>query len=122
MEHSKDFYQNLVKVLEYLLNVDRSINNDKGREIAGDYWGAILDFFRNNRGTYLMCGGHVGTNDREALKSILAESKKKIEDIEKAEHDRQLNNKGIKVAIWCGVGGLIVSIISLVFSIIAISK
>lgn len=122
MEHSKEFYQKLIKVIEYLLNVDRSINNDKGREIAGDYWGDIVNFFRNHRGGYIYSRNYIGVKDREALESLLSECRNHVADIEKTEKDRQLNNKGIKVAIWCGIGGLVVAIISLVFSIIAISK
>lgn len=40
-----------------------------------------------------------------------------IRNIENAEHDRKLNNAGIIVAICCGIIGIIISCVSLIWTI-----
>ncbi|MCM1142098.1 MAG: hypothetical protein NC453_26305 [Muribaculum sp.] len=56
------------------------------------------------------------------LVPVIADCKHLIKAIEKAEHDRWLDNSGKWIAIICGVGGFIVSLIALVLSIIAFQK
>ena len=120
MEHSKEFYQRLVKVIEYLLNVDRSIDNDKGKEIAGENWGDIIDFFRNHRGVYFFSHNYIGVKDREKLISLLAECKSKIADIDKSEYDRELANLESRENIKYGRKGYRIAIAALVISLLAL--
>lgn len=104
-----------------MLSENKLIMADKGKELSGDYWGAILDLFRDTRGTYLLVGGSVGMNDRDALKSLLAECKNKIVDIEEAEHDRLLANTESEANIRYGKRGYIMSIIALAISVLALA-
>lgn len=61
--------------------------------------------------------GQFHISKRPLLASLRKDCEHEIQKIDKAERDRKLNNRGIRVAIWCGIGGLFISIISLLWTI-----
>lgn len=117
MEHSKEFYQSVVRVIDYLNDGHDEVPKDKGHELAGNYWREIGKLFADNTPCSFFEYGRFSINHSEDLGPIYENCKHLLKSIDKAEHDRKLNNRGIKVAIWSAILGLIVSFCSLIWTI-----
>lgn len=113
MQHCKEYYESLIRVIDCLASGQKEISPQEGEELAGPYWNDIgfslksekHIYFHNNR---LQC------EQTLRLPSLRKQALDAIAVIDKADKDRKLNNLGIIIAICCGVGGLILSIISLI--------
>lgn len=122
MEHSKEYYQSFVTFLQTACDKEeRSFSYEEGCKIAGDYWMAICDYLKERRLANVNYGD-MYIHDFPPLAPIIADCEAMVDAIEKAEHDRWLDNSGKWIAIICGVGGFIVSLVALVLSIIAFQK
>lgn len=123
MEHSKEYYQSFIRVIDFLSPSDVwDITPEKGIELAGNYWpeiGRVLkEEYRVGRFDY----GQFHISKRAMLAPIREDCVHIIEKLKKEEKNTWLDNAGKRTAIICGIGGLIISIISLIFSIIAYNK
>lgn len=115
MEHSKDFYETVIRVIDSLGNEKWSIHNEKARLAAGNYWTEIVRLIRSytDNDSYRSCG----ISHPPCLRVVREDCERMIRNIENAEHDRKLNNAGIIVAICCGIIGIIISCVSLIWTI-----
>lgn len=120
MEHSREFYESVIRVIDYINPYSKDVwdvTPEKGQELAGDYWPEIGRMFKAvlHLGWFEYGGFHI--NDRPRLAPLRKDCEHEIDKIDKAERDRKLNNRGIKVAMWCAILGIIISIVSLIWTI-----
>lgn len=120
MEHSKEFYESIIRVIDHLNPYSKDVWNvtpEKGQELAGDYWPEIGRMFKEDLKLGWFEYGQFRINNRPQLAPLRKDCEHAIEKIDKAERDRKLNNRGIKVAMWCAILGIIISIVSFIWTI-----
>lgn len=120
MEHSKEFYESAIRVIDYLNPYSTEawdVMPDKGEELAGGYWPEIGRMFKEDLHLGWFDHGQFHINKRPLLASLRKDCEYAIEKIDKAERDRKLSNRGIKVAMWCTILGIVISIVSLIWTI-----
>ena len=120
MEHSREFYESVIRVIDYLNPYSKGVWDvmpDQGQELAGDYWPEIGRMFKEDLHLGWFEYGKFHINKREQLAPLRKDCEHAIEKIDKAERDRKLNNRGIKVAMWCAILGIIISIVSFIWTI-----
>lgn len=123
MEHSKEFYESIIRVIDYLNPYTKEVwdvSPEKGQELAGDYWPEIGRMFNENYhlGWFAYGGFHIG--DRPRLASLRKDCEHEIERIVNAEQDRTLTNEESLSNIKYGRKGYKLSIIAIIVSGIAI--
>lgn len=122
MEHSKEYYQSFVTFLQTACDKQQhAFSYEEGCSIAGDYWMAICNYLKE-QGLARVNYGDLYIHQFPPLVPIIADCRHLIKAIEKAEHDRWLDNSGKWFAIICGVGGFFISLISIYLSIMAYTK
>lgn len=123
MEHSKEYYQGFIRVIDYLTPKDVwNITPEKGKELTGNYWSEIGRVLKEDyKAGYFEYGGfHV--SKRDCLAPIKEDCIHIIKKIDKEDHDRWLNNTGKWIAIICGVGGFLISLLSIYLSFMAYTR
>lgn len=123
MEHSREFYESIIRVIDYLNPYTKDVwdvSPEKGEELAGGYWPEIGRMFseKYRLGWFAYGGFHI--DDRPRLASLRKDCEYEIEKIDKAERDRLLANEESAANIKYGKKGFSISIIALVISGIAI--
>lgn len=96
MEHSKEFYESVIRVIDYLNPYSKEVWDvmpGKGAELAGDYWPEIGRMFKEDLHLGWFDWGRFHINKRERLASLKKECEHIIARIEKAEADRELANR-----------------------------
>lgn len=122
MYHSKEYYQAILHVIDYVNEfLPDSITLEKGVDLAGDYWPAVIKAFQNADVIRTSSGGSIWLRDLQNLAPLAAECEAKIKAIEASEKHFKLSieqmenqivygRKGYrlsKVAIWISVGSFI---------------
>lgn len=120
MEHSKEFYQSVIRVIEYISEGNRSILCEKGEELAGNYWPAVVVLFKEHHAVSVMEGGDIHVTQWQYLNPIYEDCKNHVRFIEKAEADRELANREKIENITYGRKGYRLSRIAILLSAIAI--
>lgn len=118
--HSIEFYQSVIKVIEYFDEGNRAISNQKGNELSGNYWPAIVALFVENKAVVAVKGGEIVLTHGTNLYPVYEDCKNIIKEMEKAEHDRNLRNKESEENIKYGRKGYELSKIAIWLSAIAI--
>lgn len=122
MEHSKEFYESVIRVIEHIAEGNTSVSCDKGNELAGNYWPAVVDWFKDEKAVTVMTGGDIWLTQKHRLNPILEDCRNIIKNIRKSENDRLLDNTGKWIAIVCGVGGFLISLLSIYLSFMAYTR
>lgn len=96
MEHSREFYESVISVIDYLNPYTKEIwdvSPEKGEELAGDYWWEIGRMLCEDYhlGNFAYGGFHIG--DRPRLASLRKDCEHEIEKIDMSEQDRLLSNE-----------------------------
>lgn len=123
MEHSKEFYQSVIRVIDYLNPYAKEVwevSPEKGQELAGDYWPEIGRMFKEDFHLGWFEYGRFHINDRPQLAPIREDCKHIIEAIDKTEQDRLLANEESVCNIRYGKKGFRISIVAIIISGIAI--
>lgn len=123
MEHSKEFYESVIRVIDYLGPYSKDVWNvtpDKGQELAGDYWPEIGRMFKEDYHLGWFDHGQFRINNRPQLAPLRKDCEHEIEKIDKAEQDRLLSNEESVCNIKYGRKGFRISIVAIIISGIAI--
>lgn len=122
---TKEYYQALMAVIEYVGKGHREISCDKGTELAGNYWPRICQLLRNEKIATIFASGDLCITRPQYLNPIHADCIHAIAEIAKKDADRDLDNKAkesnmryARRAFWISIGALIVAATSLVWQII----
>ena len=121
MEHSKEFYNSLIRVIDYLKPDVWNIEPEKGMELAGNYWPEIGRMLKEDYHAGWFEYGNFHITRREKLPPLREDCKHMIEIIEEAEHDRLLANTESEANIKYGKRGYVMSIIALAISVLALA-
>lgn len=90
---SKEYYQALMSVIEYVASGHSEITCEKGTELSGEYWARIFRLFKNEGIGVGLSGGDFHVTQPQYLNPIYADCIHAIKDIEKREVDRELSNR-----------------------------
>ena len=123
MEHSREFYESVIRVIDYLnpyLTEVRYVMPDKGAELAGGYWPEIGRMFKEDLHLGWFECGRFYIGKRERLAPLRKDCEHRIEKIDKAEQDRLLANEESICNIKYGRKGFRISIVAIIISGIAI--
>lgn len=93
MEHSREFYESVIRVIDYIADGNRNVSRKKGEELAGNYWLAIVTLFKEHHSVSVYAGDDIYVTHGKYLNPLYEDSKHAIERIEKAEQDRLLANE-----------------------------
>ena len=122
---TKEFYQSLMAVIEYIAAGHSEVTCEKGEELSGEYWPRIYRLFSNEHVGVGISGGDFHITQPQYLSPIYADCGHALEEIGKREADRLLDNrvkesniKYARRAFWISVGALIVAATSLVWQLI----
>lgn len=123
---TKEFYQSLMAVIEYIAAGHSEVTCEKGEELSGEYWPRIYRLFSNEHVGVGISGGDFHITQPQYLSPIHTDCGHALEEIGKREaDDRQLDNrvkesniKYARRAFWISVGALIVAATSLVWQLI----
>nr|DAR35747.1 MAG TPA: hypothetical protein [Caudoviricetes sp.] len=117
MEHSKEFYEGAIRVIDFLKDGDGTLPCDKGYELADNYWPAIVTLLKDYQAVNVLMGGHILVTRGQYLDPLYKDCKHKIAAIDKAENDRIVDLKYKIKGIIYGRISLIVSILAFLLSI-----
>ncbi len=117
MEHSKEYYESAIRVIDFLKNGDGTLPCDKGYELADNYWPAIVTLLKDCQAVNVLIGGHILVTREQYLDPLYEDCKHKISAIDKAENDRIVDLKYKIKGIIYGRISLIVSILAFILSL-----
>lgn len=120
MEHSREFYESVIRVIEYIAGGNRNVSCKKGDELAGNYWPAIVTLFKEHHAVSVMMGGDIIVTQGQYLNPLYEDSKNHLKRIDEAEYDRNLSNEESVSNIKYGRKGFRISIVAIIISGIAI--
>lgn len=122
---TKEYYQALISIIDYVNNGNNIITCEKGEELAGNYWPRIYEFLYEKRIGTAISGGEFIVTQSQYLSPIYEDCLHAIKEIEKQEYDRNLDNKAKKYnikyakrAFWISIIALLVGIITLAWQIL----
>lgn len=121
---TKEYYQALMSVIEYVGEGHYEITRKKGEELAGEYWPRIFRLFKNERIGVAISDGSFDITQPQYLSPIYADCVHAIEEIGKREEDRRLANEAhatdIKYAhkaYWISIAAIGIAAASLAWQI-----
>ena len=121
---SKEYYQSFISVIKYAAEGHGTITLEKGEELAGNYWPRIYSVLCENKVGIGMSNGNFSITQGQYMNPIYADCVHAIEEIEKREADRELDNavkrsniRYAKRAYRISIGALIVSALSFLWQI-----
>lgn len=121
MEHSKEFYESVIRIIDYLGNDKWDVTPETGVELAGDYWPEIGRMFKEDRHLGWFDNGQFHINKRPLLASLKKDCEHEIEKRDKAENDRNLANEESVCNIKYGKYGLYTAIAAIIISLVALA-
>ena len=131
---SKEYYQSLLAVVEFILNGNDDIIEKRGTLLAGAYWHRISRYIAGLNAGFVMPDNSIHITDRGCLKSVREDCIHAIKRIDSQDADRKIDNdtkilntkfarialfiemEAIKKAIVAVIKGLSVQSISLACS------
>lgn len=105
MEHSKEFYESVIRVIELFEDGNEFVSCEKGYELAGNYWPAVVELFKENHAVCVYTGGHIQVTYDQYLDPLYEDCKNHLKSIQKAEYDRNLANEESRCNIKYGKKG-----------------
>lgn len=121
---SKEYYLSFISVINYAAEGHRTITLKKGEELAGNYWPRIYRTLCENKVGIGISGGKFDITQGQYMNPIYADCIHALEEIEKREADRYLDNavkhsniKYAKRAYRISIGALIVAALSFIWQI-----
>lgn len=122
---SKEYYQSLMSVIEYVASGHSEITCEKGTELSGEYWARIFLLFTNEHIGVGLEGGDFYITQPQYLNPIHADCIQAINAIEKQEADRELSNRSTEFhmkytrkALRISITAILIAAISLIWQII----
>lgn len=124
MLKTKEYYQSLMRVIEYVKEGNTDITCEKCTELSGDYWPQIYRLFKDEHIGVAISGGDFDVTQPQYLSPLYAECQNAIEEIGKREEDRRLANEAnatdIKYAhkaYWISIAAIGIAAASLAWQI-----
>lgn len=124
---SKEYYQSFIAVINYAAEGHRTITLEKGEELAGNYRPRIYRVLCENKVGVGISGGEFDITQGQYMNPIYADCIHALEEIEKREADRELDNavkrsniRYAKRAYWISIGALIVAAFTLLWQIMQV--
>lgn len=124
---SKEYYQSFISVINYVADGHRVITPEKGVVLAGNYWPRICRVLREDKVGIGISGGQFDITQAQYLNPIYADCIYALEEIERREADRELDNavkrsniKYAKRAYWISIGALVVAVFTLLWQIMQV--
>ena len=121
---TKEYYHSFMTVIKYLMAGHNEISREKGEELSGEYWTRIFKVLQNEHVGIGLNGGYFCVTQAQYLNLLYADCVNAIEEIEKREADRKLDNdmkksnmKYARKAYWISIAALVVAAASLVCQI-----
>lgn len=122
---TKEYYQSLMAVIDYVAEGHKDLTTEKGQELSGRYWPRIYDLFKAEKIGTPFEGGSMYVTRGQYLNPIYEDCIHAIKELDEREADRKLDRAskyaGIKyarAAFWISIGALLVAAASLVWQII----
>lgn len=122
---TKEYYQSLMAVIDYVAEGHTDISKEKGEELSGRYWPRIYELFSTEKIGVPISGGEFDVTRGQYLNPIYEDCIHAIKELDEREADRKLDRAskyaGIKyarAAFWISIGALLVAAASLVWQII----
>ncbi len=120
MEHNKEYYESIIRVIDYLGDDKWDVFPEKGLELASDYWPEIGRMLKEDLHLGWFDYGQFHINNRPQLASLRKDCQYAIERIDKEEYTRNLANEECFSNIKYGKKGYHLSIVAIIISSIAI--
>ena len=120
MEHSKEFYQSVIRVIEYIADGNKAVSCEKGEELAGTYWPAVVNLFKEHHSVCVLIGGSIHVTQGQYLNPLYEDCKNHLKRIDEIEYDRNLANEESVCNIKYGRKGYRISIFAIIISSVAI--
>lgn len=120
MEHSKEFYESVIRIIDYLNEGNNEVTKAKGHELAGNYWREIGKLLASKTSSSFFEYEVFSICHTEDLGPLYEDCKHFISEMENAEHDRNITNEESICNIKYGKKGYRLSVIAIIVSVIAI--
>ena len=115
---TKEYYKAFLSVIDYLdSNSLWEISADKGFEIAGDYWPKIFEEIKTRKIGYDVIGAGIHLSAPHKLRPLRADFRNAVEEIERQERDRLLDNASKYSGIKYARRSFVISVIALISAI-----
>lgn len=121
MEHSKEFYESVISVIEYANDHKGSVGRATGTALAGAYWTEVGHYLSEEIHAGWFTNGVFRTTRPERLPAVVEDCKHLVEAMETAEYDRNLANEESRCNIKYGKYGLYTAIVAIIISLIALA-
>lgn len=118
---TKEYYQSLMAVIEYVAAGHKEISRAKGEELAGNYWARIYRLFKEECIGVPISGGDFDITQGQYLNPIYEDCIHALEEIKKHEADRNLDNAVKLSNIKYAKSAYRISIISIAVAAIALA-
>lgn len=120
MEHSKEFYESVIRVIEHANDHKGNVGRATGTVLAGAYWTEVGRYLSEEIHAGWFTNGLFQTTRPERLPAVVEDCKHIVETMEQAEYDRNLANEESVCNIKYGRKGFRISIVAIIISGIAI--
>lgn len=117
MEHGKEYYKGIIRVIEYLDGKYGTVTAEKGQELAGNYWPEIARVFKETYHAGTLSYGEFHASRPANLAPLLEDCKHMVAAIDKAEDDRNVDRKYKIKGILYGRISLIISSLAFLLSL-----
>ena len=119
MQHSKEYYESLIRVIDSLASGQKEISPQKGERLAGPYWNDIGESLKSEKHIYFH-NNRLQCEQTLRLPSLRKQALDAIAVIDKADKDRILDRRYKIKGILFGGWGLAISILSILISLFAL--
>lgn len=123
---SKEYYQSLLAVVEFILNGNDDIIEKRGTLLAGAYWYRVSRYIAGLNAGFVMSDNSMHITDSKVLESVREDCIHAIKRIDSQDADRKidndtkiLNTKFARIALWLSGIAILMSVASLTWQIIS---
>ena len=117
---TKEYYQSLMAVIDYVAEGHKDLTAEKGQELSGRYWPRIYDLFKAEKIGTPFEGGSMYITRGQYLNPIYEDCIHAIKRLDEQDADRELDNAAKLSNIKYAKRAFIISIISLIVAIAAL--
>ena len=122
---TKEYYQSLMAVIDYVAEGHKDLTAEKGQELSGRYWPRIYELFKAERIGTPFEGGSIYITRGQYLNPIYEDCIHAIKELDEQEADRELDRaskyagiKYAKRAYWISIISIVVAAVAFVWQIV----
>lgn len=123
---AESFYKSLIAVANFIAQGNNAITEEEGNELAGMYWPRISGLLIEHKVGDTRLGGVLVIIQHRNIYPILADCHNALEEISKAQYDRELDNtmklsnmKYAKQAYKISIASILIAVAALTWQIIS---